>query len=151
MDIAVDKVAAFIDRVRGYDVKEGVTDEDSGSNAIDDGMTDVLVDTADDPTERELRDFIAALNVDERANLVALVWIGRGDYEAEEWDEALAAARERRDGSTWRYLLGIPNVGDLLDEGLAAMTEDEDLPPARDDEQVAAAPEDVGQRGAPTD
>lgn len=142
MDIAVDKVAQFIDRVRAFDGKEGVTDLDTGSNAVDDGMTDVLTDTPEDPTEEELRAFIAALNQDERATLVALVWLGRGDYDAGEWAEALATARDRSGPPTWRYLLGIPNVGDLVDEGLAMMTEEEDLPPARDDAQIRGAPKD---------
>ncbi len=42
MDIALDKVCELILRMREIDVKEGVTDPDSGSNPIDDGSTDVL-------------------------------------------------------------------------------------------------------------
>lgn len=140
MHIAVDKVAAFIDRVRMFDVKEGITDPESGSNAIDDGMAGVLIDAADDPTEQELKSFIVGLNEDERAALVALVWIGRGDFEPEEYDAAMEQARARRGASTARYLLGIPNVGDLADEGLAQMTQAQDLPAARDEETLDRAP-----------
>ena len=64
------------------------------------------------------------MNDDERADLIALVYIGRGDMEPEEWDEAVRLAREREadsETSTADYLLGIPNLGDLLDEGLSAM------------------------------
>lgn len=121
MDIALDKVCELILRARQVDVKEGVTDPDSGSNAIDDGAADVLMDNADDPTEEEIREFIAGLNDDERHDLVAIMWIGRGDFDPEDWGEALRTAREREQGSTADYLLGIPNVGDLLDEGLAAL------------------------------
>ena len=123
MDIAVEKVREIILRARAVDVKEGVTDPDSGSNAIDDGSTDVLVSGTDDATEEELREVIAGLNDDERAELIALVYVGRGDMEPEEWDAALRLARERdaAGGSTADYLLGIPNVGDLLDEGLEAI------------------------------
>jgi hypothetical protein len=123
MDIAVEKVREIILRARAVDVKEGVTDPDSGSNAIDDGSTDVLVSGTDDATEEELREVIAGLNDDERAELIALVYVGRGDMEPEEWDAALRLARERdaAGGSTADYLLGIPNVGDLLDEGLDAI------------------------------
>lgn len=140
MNIAVDKVAAFIDRVRMFDVKEGVTDPDSGSNGVDDGMTDVLIENEDDPTEQELKSFIVGLNEEERAALVALVWVGRGDYDPQEWNEALHAAMARSGPSTARYLLGIPNVGDLADEGLAAMTEAQDLPSARDPQPMREAP-----------
>ena len=121
MDIALDKVCELILRAREVDVKEGITDPDSGSNAIDDGSTDVLTGDPDDSTEEQIREFIAGLNDDERHDLVAITWIGRGDYDAEDWAEALRTAREREQGSTADYLLGIPNVGDLLDEGLAAL------------------------------
>lgn len=121
MDIALDKVCALIRQARRFDVKEdAVTDPDAGSNPTDDNQIDVLDPTTDDATESEIRSFVSGLNVDERANLVALVWVGRGDYDAAEWDEAVRLAQEREIGSTADYLLGIPNLPDLLDEGLAA-------------------------------
>lgn len=120
MDIALDKVCELIIRARAIDVKEADTEPDSGSNAIDDGSTDVLTSSSDDATEEEVREFIAGLNDDERFDLVALTWLGRGDYEPEDWAEALREARERESLSTADYLLGIPNLADLLDEGLAA-------------------------------
>ena len=67
---------------------------------------------------------IAGLNDDERADLIALVYIGRGDMEPEEWGDAVRLAKEREKSSavsTADWLIGIPNLGDLLDEGLAAM------------------------------
>jgi len=123
MDIALDKVCELILRARAIDVKEGITDPDSGSNPIDDGSTDVLTSSPDDMTEAEMRDVIAGLNEDERHDLVALVYVGRGDFEPEEWGDAVRLARERDAArtSTADYLLGIPNLADLLDEGLAAL------------------------------
>jgi hypothetical protein len=121
MDIALDKVCALIRQARRFDVKEGVTDPDSGSNAIEDDQIDVLEPSADDSIEGELRAFLRGLNVDEQADLVALVWLGRGDFEPEEWKDAARTARERGGVSTADYLLGIPNLPDLLDEGLAAL------------------------------
>jgi hypothetical protein len=124
MDIALDKVCGLIVRARELDGKEGVTDPGSGSNPIDDGWTDVLTSAPGDATEAEIRDMIAGLNEDERHDLIALVYIGRGDLEPEEWGAAVRLAREREDASrlsTSDWLLGIPNLADLLDEGLAAM------------------------------
>ena len=124
MDIALDKVCDVIIRARAIDVKEGVTDPASGSNPIDDGNLDSLMASPDDSTEEELRDVIAGLNEDERADLIALVYIGRGDMEPEEWGDAVRLAKEREDAMSITaadWLLGIPNLGDLLDEGLAAM------------------------------
>jgi len=124
MDIALDKVCELILRARAVDVKEGMTDPASGSNPIDDGATDVLTSAPGDATEAEIRDMIAGLNEDERHDLIALVYVGRGDFEPEEWGAAVRFAREREDASrlsTSDWLLGIPNLPDLLDEGLAAM------------------------------
>ncbi len=124
MDIALDKVCELILRVRAIDVKEGLTDPASGSNPIDDGSIDALTSAPDDATEEEIRDVIAGLNDDERADLIALVYIGRGDLEPEEWGAAVRLAREREAASslsTADWLIGIPNLADLLDEGLAAM------------------------------
>jgi hypothetical protein len=132
MDIAVDKVTEIILRLRAIDVKEGETDPDSGSNPIDDGSTDVLVSGTDDATEDEVRSMIAGLNDDERASLLALLYIGRGDMEPEEWGEAVRFAREREaagEGAA-HELLGSPDAGDLLDEGLDALGITPDLPQA---------------------
>jgi hypothetical protein len=55
---------------------------------------------ADHPVLTALRDAIAALSDDERNELRALCWIGRGEYAAGNWDEAVsAAAAETRDAS----------------------------------------------------
>ncbi len=124
MDIALDKVCELILRARAIDVKEGITDPASGSNPTDDGSVDALMASPDDATEEEVRDVIAGLNDDERADLIALVYIGRGDMEPEEWGAAVRLAREREDASsisTADWLLGIPNLAALLDEGLNAM------------------------------
>ena len=67
---------------------------------------------------RELAGFINALNDDEQAHLVALVWIGRGTFEPEELDEAVETAKAERTTATSRYLLGIPLLADYLEEGL---------------------------------
>lgn len=72
-------------------------------------------------TEKELRQLISDLNVDEAAELVALAWVGRGDYEAAEWQEALAEARQRGNRRTARYLLGMPMLGNWLEGGLEAL------------------------------
>ena len=124
MDIALDKVCELIIRARAIDVKEGLTDPASGSNPTDDGSIDALTASPDDATEEEVRDVIAGLNDDERADLIALVYIGRGDMEPEEWGAAVRLAREREDASsisTADWLIGIPNLADLLDEGVNAM------------------------------
>jgi hypothetical protein len=122
-EINTDKVCFIIAKARMFDVKEGVSDPDSGSNAADDEMIDVLEDFPDDPTRQELVAFIRALDEEEQINLVALAWIGRGTYDASDWDEALETARDEHNARTAEYLLGLPLLGDYLEEGLDAFGE----------------------------
>jgi hypothetical protein len=125
LGINPDKVCQIIVKARAFDAKEGVSDPDSGSNAADDGMTDVLEDLPDDvdATRLELLEFIRALDEDEQMNLVALAWLGRGTYDISEWCEALSVARNEHNKRTAEYLLKLPLLGDYLEEGLAAFGE----------------------------
>lgn len=123
LEIATDKVCHIIWKARQFDVKEADADPDSGSNASDDGMADVLENKPDDPVFAELRAFIRALDIEEQINLVALAWVGRGTYDASEWPQALDTARAEHTNRTAEYLLGLPLLGDYLEEGLAAFDE----------------------------
>lgn len=94
-------------------------DEQSRDGHHHDGLAE---EEEEDLTERELRALINDLNVDEAAELIAMVWIGRGDFEASEWEEAVAEARQRGQGRrVSNYLLGMPMLGDWLEEGLEAI------------------------------
>jgi hypothetical protein len=74
-----------------------------------------------DRAEGELRAFIDQLNEDEAAELVALFWIGRGSFEADDWEEAVATARAEATVPTADYLLGSPHFSDHLESGAEAM------------------------------
>jgi hypothetical protein len=80
--------------------------------------------------EGELRAFIDRLDEEEQASLVALMWIGRGTYEAEELEEAKRTAYEEASTPCADYLLGTPHLSDHLENGLEALglsaSEDED-------------------------
>jgi hypothetical protein len=115
--ISADKVGFLIEKAREFDVKDVVADTDSGSNATDDHMIDVLEDR-NDPVVREIVGFIRALSEDEQIDLVALMRLGRGDGTIEEWDELRREAAEGRNGRTASYLLGEPLLSDFLAEGL---------------------------------
>ena len=122
LGINPEKVCHVIAKARAFDAKEEMSDPDSGSNASDDGMTDVLEDLPDDidATRLELMEFIRSMDEDEQINLVALAWVGRGTYDIGEWREALNEARAQHNKRTAEYLLGLPLLGDYLEEGLAA-------------------------------
>lgn len=72
------------------------------------------------PLRRGLVEFIDDLDCDEAAALVALAWIGRGDFEPEDWRSAVALAVERCDHAPSAYLLGMPLLPDYLEDALSA-------------------------------
>ena len=117
--ISAAKVAAILAKARQFDVKDVVTDPDSSSNASDDAMLSVLEDHRDDPVRAELTAIIRGLNEDEQIDLVALTWLGRGDGELSDWDDIRAEASRAHNRRTAQYLLGIPLLGDYLEEALA--------------------------------
>jgi hypothetical protein len=71
--------------------------------------------------EGELRAFVDRLNEDEQAELVAIFWIGRGSFEAEDYAEALSTARSEATTPTADYLLGSPHFADHLEAGAEAL------------------------------
>ncbi|MBO0343791.1 DUF3775 domain-containing protein [Roseibium limicola] len=79
----------------------------------------------DDMSDAEARELIGDLNVDEASELIAIVWVGRGDYEAEDFAQAVLDAQEHRQANrkhkTADYLLGMPLLADHLEAGLDSL------------------------------
>ena len=73
------------------------------------------------PDSVRLSDYISGLNDDEKANLVAVMWIGRGSFDADALEEAKEEARREATAPTERYLLGIPGLAEHLENGLDAL------------------------------
>jgi hypothetical protein len=120
LSISAEKVRFLIEKAREFDVKEAASDPDSGSNATDDCMIDVLEDNGNDPVVREITGFVNALTEDEQIDLIALMRLGRGDATIEEWSDLRREAADTSDRRVARTLLGEPMLGDLLAEGLGA-------------------------------
>ena len=98
-----------------------MTELDPGSNPSDDKDMAVLEDHADDPVVEELTSLINSLSEDEQVDLVALAWLGRDDYSANDWSAVRAEAARAHNERTADYLLGTPLVGDFLEEGLSLL------------------------------
>lgn len=118
LEISPEKVAHVIIKSREFDAKVEIWDEPSSVRNTEDNAEAILEDRSSDATRSEAAEFIAGLNDDEQANLVALTWVGRGTYSAEEFKEAVEMARAERTNPTQEYLLGIPLLADYLEEGL---------------------------------
>jgi hypothetical protein len=118
-EIDLAKVCFIIEKSREY-LSEDVGIDPDDSNPADDDERVILTEAADPSIRRELIEFIKDLDVDEAAALVALAWIGRGDMQPEEWKLAVAQAKERAEGPTWRYVLDMELLPDYLEDALSA-------------------------------
>lgn len=119
-EINPEKVCFIIEMARNL-LSEDVGIEPDASNPTDDGERIALTD-ANGSMRRELVQYVRDLDADETAALLALAWIGRGDYEAEDWKRAVEAASEQddKDEPAWRYLLELPLLPNYLEDALSA-------------------------------
>lgn len=120
LDLNPDIVYAIIQKAREFHAQEGVDEEDEGSSFSDDPLQ-ILAGYAGDLTYQEAKAAIDSLEIDQQIALVALMWLGRGDYTADEWQVCLDEARERHTDHTAEYLLSTPLVADYLQEGLSLL------------------------------
>ena len=120
--IPLERLAFVIAKAREFDAEvPAEPDATTGSDGPDDDDREVLFDTPENPAEQELRDAIDGLGAAERQEVLALMWLGRGDYDADSWPEALRQARETADENLTDYLVGTPLLGDYLEEGASAL------------------------------
>ena len=119
LTISLEQAFFIIVKAREFDEQLESTDPDSGSNPADDREVDVLEEGADNPVQQELEEALDALNVDEQLDLIALTWLGRGEYSS--FAEAREEASDMRDKHIPEYLIGTPKLGDFLEEGLAQL------------------------------
>lgn len=119
-ELTLDPETAFfiLLKAREFDAKAEAVDTDEGSNPTDDKDIDVLEFQPGDVVVQELTEAIEPLNEDEKLDLIALIWIGRGDFDFDQWAEARESAREVPRPIT-RYVLGIPVVSDYLEKALS--------------------------------
>jgi hypothetical protein len=123
LSVPLETLVYIVEKAREFDAEVPPVLVDDGSNPTDDeaGDTSILEDRPDNPTAAELKEALETLNDDQRDEMVALTWVGRGDFTSEDWDEAISAARDRHNGDEARYLMGTPLLADYLEEGAAQL------------------------------
>jgi hypothetical protein len=128
LNMDIETVCWLIVKIREFEVEESlpVAPEDDDRtvspdlDVSDEELTpDYLTRLREDPLFTDAKRVIDDLNVDAQTELVALAWVGRGDFTAPaEWQDALQAARDRHNEHTAEYLLGMPLAADYLEDGL---------------------------------
>jgi hypothetical protein len=121
LNISDEKLAFLILKAREFDAEVEPVEPDPGSNPTDDRDVGVLDDIPENAVEMELRDAFRGLNEDEAIDVIALMWIGRGDFSREEWAEAQRLATERHRRDPTGYLMGNPSFADELEDGAEAV------------------------------
>ena len=132
LDLALDPatIRLFIDKAKALSADLNMENLDQSADTVEfdaerledthhhDGLAE---EEAEDFTSEELRELIDDLNRDEAAALVAVAWVGRGDFEANNFQQAMTEAIERAEGSTSGYLMGMPLLAEHLESGLDAL------------------------------
>ena len=118
LTIPLHKVCYIIQKAHEFDAEMAPDDPDSSPDGTEDQDVAILEARRSNPTYDELVAGINDLNIDERTELIALCWLGRGDFTADEWKDAMTEAAGRNRSRTAQYLTGMPLLGDHLEEGL---------------------------------
>lgn len=121
LTLPLETLAYIIIKAREYGAQLPIVDEDSESKPADDAERDVLEADSDNPFYQGLVAAINSLSDLQRIELLALAWLGRGDYGREEWRAALAEARRVHDAKETDYLVGTPLLAEYLEEGLSQL------------------------------
>jgi hypothetical protein len=126
LEIAVESVCHVIALSRELVADMDELQDEPGEHSPDDVAKEELPEEDERPqtnsTEyEELKEFLEGLNDDEQFELIAMAWIGRGTFTADDWDEAVETAQDEHPRNALRYLLGMPLLADYLEEGLSEL------------------------------
>lgn len=121
LNISPEKVFYIIVRSREFGAKVAPAGLDTGSNPSDDAEREVLEDYPENAAAEELRAAIDQLSEDEVVDLIALTWLGRGDFSRADWPAARSLARERHRLRSSGYLMGTASLSDYLEQGLSEL------------------------------
>ena len=121
LTVSLETVCRLIIRARELEAQVPAIENDDEADPTDsDDLLAVLEDEANEAIEEEVRSLLEDLADDEVAEVLALAMVGRGTFDASEWDEALEEANEEDADSIVDQLLDMPMLAGYLDAGLTA-------------------------------
>jgi hypothetical protein len=118
--ISSEKVCAFIEAAREVAGTVPSTAGDRTTTGDDSKLVTIEDNPGEDSRRQQMVEFVAGLNVEEQTDLLALIWLGRGDYDIDEWDDALAEAEARIAARDPDYMIGDAALPEYLGDGLEA-------------------------------
>ena len=119
LTVPLETVCRLIVRARELEAQVPAIETDDEEDPTDsDDPFAVLEDEANTAVEDEVRALLEDLADDEIVEVLALAMVGRGTYDASEWDDALDEGASA--GDAVDQLLDMPMLAAYLDAGLAA-------------------------------
>lgn len=118
LNVGPDTVCRLIELAREFHAQEAVTFPEEPGNPSGDWAVQMLASHDDDTTLQEFTAIVADLEPDQQQEVVALMWMGRGDFDVGEWRDCVKEARANWSPRTAEYLIAHPMVADHLAEGL---------------------------------
>lgn len=118
LDVNTDIIGRLIALARDFQSREQVVVSEEPGGPADEWPDNVPARFTDNSTLDEFRSIVADLEPRQQQQVVALLWIGRGDYDIGDWDLVLQQARDQWTETTADYLISHPLLADHLIEGL---------------------------------
>ena len=123
LETPLDMICRIIVRAREWDAQVPSNEPDEvdedGPISTDDEY-DVLIDEKNDSVEAEIEAALDDLAEDQRAEILALAWIGNGTFDISDWDEAISEAADPDSDPILEQLMDMPMLAAYLDAGLEA-------------------------------
>lgn len=118
LDVNPETVCRLIELAHIFHAQEEVVIPEEPDNPGGDYPAQMLASHSNDTTLAEFRNIVSDLEPDQQQQIVALLWLGRGDFTLDEWSEALEEAADNWNERTADYLVTHPMLSDYLSEGL---------------------------------
>ncbi len=122
----LETICRLILRAKELEAQVPAVDPDADPDDVDDfddeggeGLS-ALEDELNDGVEEEVQALLDDLAEDQLSEVVALAWVGRGTYDASEWDDAFEEANSLNGDEKIDELMDMPLLGGHLEAGLAA-------------------------------
>ncbi|HEX8447038.1 MAG TPA: DUF3775 domain-containing protein [Sphingomonas sp.] len=121
LTVSLETVCRLIIRAREMEAQvPGLAADDEEDPTESDDEFAVMEDESNTAVQEEMLATLEELPDDHIAEILALAWVGRGTYDASEWDEALEEANDRSGETPADQLMELPMLAGYLDAGLAA-------------------------------
>jgi len=118
LHVRIETICFLIVKAHEFQSQEQVVLPELPEIPTEDWALETLADHTEDPCLNEVREMMGEMNERQRAEVIALMWVGRGDYDVEDWESAVEDALEAHSERAAEYLLAHPTVAEDLEEGL---------------------------------